>query len=302
MRILVLHGPNLNLLGEREPEIYGVSTLAEIDARLRERAQQLGAEVRSLQSNHEGALVDRLHEERHWANAILFNPGALTHYAWSLRDAVAAVALPCVEVHLSDVTQREPWRRVSVLADVRVALCAGRGPDSYLEAVELLMEIAQPPDRDATAIGELLAERMAIQDAREVLARELAEMIRRAGHFRWAGLYDVWPKQIEVVGWAGPEAPAHPRFPRTKGLTGAAVRDGKALIVQDVRQDARHLPTIAGTRAEAIFPVRGAGRRIVGTLDVESANAQAFTPARVAWLEACAQSLEPFWRMSERQT
>jgi 3-dehydroquinate dehydratase-2 len=302
MRILVLHGPNLNLLGEREPEIYGVSTLAEIDARLRERAQQLGAEVRSLQSNHEGALVDRLHEERHWADAILFNPGALTHYAWSLRDAVAAVALPCVEVHLSDVTQREPWRRVSVLADVRVALCAGRGPDSYVEALELLLEIAQPPDRDATAIAELLAERMANQDAREVQARELAEMIRRAGHFRWAGLYDVGPKQIEVVGWAGPEAPAHPRFPRAKGLTGAAVRDGKALIVQDVRQDARHLPTIPGTRAEAIFPVRGAGRRIVGTLDVESANAQAFTPARVQWLEACAQSLEPFWRMSERQT
>lgn len=300
MRILVLHGPNLNLLGEREPEIYGVSTLAEIDARVRERAQQLGMEVRSFQSNHEGALLDRLHEERHWADAILFNPGALTHYAWSLRDAVAAVALPCVEVHLSDVTQREPWRRVSVLADVRVALCAGHGPDSYLEAVELLVEIAQPPDRDATAIGALLAERMANDDAREVKARQLAEMIRRAGHFRWAALYDVGPKQIEVVGWAGPDAPTHPRFPRTKGLTGAAVREGKAVIVQDVRQDARHLPTIAGTRAEAIFPVRGAGRRIVGTLDVESANAQAFTPARVAWLEACAQSLEPFWRMSER--
>jgi 3-dehydroquinate dehydratase-2 len=296
MRILVLHGPNLNLLGEREPEIYGASTLAEIEARLRQRAEQLGAEVRTFQSNHEGALIDRLHEERHWADGILFNPGALTHYAWSLRDAVAAVALPCVEVHLSDVAQREPWRRVSVLADVRVALCAGQGVNSYLEAIDLLVEIARPPDRDAAAIGALLAERMANQDAREVLARELAEMIRRAGHFRWAGLYDVGPRQIEVVGWAGPDAPAHPRFPRTEGLNGAAVRSGKAVIVQDVRQDARHLPTIAGTRAEAIFPVRRAGGRIVGTLDVESANAQAFTPVRVRWLEACAQSLEPFWR------
>ena len=160
MRVLVLHGPNLNLLGEREPDIYGRATLEEIDARIGERGAQLGAEVRCFQSNHEGTLVDRLHAERRWASGILFNPAAYTHYAWSLRDAVAAVALPCVEVHLSDVTQREPWRRVSVLADVRVALCAGRGIDSYLEALELLVEIAPGPELDGGADGGRAGQRL----------------------------------------------------------------------------------------------------------------------------------------------
>jgi 3-dehydroquinate dehydratase-2 len=300
MRILVLHGPNLNLLGEREPQVYGHATLVEVDARIRERAARLSAEVRTFQSNHEGALVDRLQEERRWAEGILFNPGALTHYAWSLRDAVAAVGLPCVEVHLSDVSRREPWRRLSVLADVRVAICAGGGADSYLEGLELLVEVGRSPERDAPAMESLLAERTGKGGPREVVARELAELIQRSGHFRGVGLYDVRAREIGVLGWAGPDAPAHPRFPRGKGLNGAAVRGGKPVIVQDVRKDPRHLPTIGGTRAEAIFPVRGGGGRIVGTLDVESANAQAFTPARVRWLQGCAQALRPFWVAPER--
>ncbi len=167
MRVLVLHGPNMNLLGEREPGVYGRATLEEIDARIGERGRHLGAEVRTFQSNHEGALIDRLHAERRWADGVLFNPGALTHYAWALRDAVAAVSLPCIEVHLSDVSKREPWRHLSVLADVRAALCAGRGLDSYLEALELLLEIAPGPERDAEETVALLAERLAHPDERE---------------------------------------------------------------------------------------------------------------------------------------
>jgi len=295
MRVLVLHGPNLNLLGEREPAVYGRATLEEIDTRLGERGRHLGAEVRTFQSNHEGALIDRLHAERRWADGVLFNPGALTHYAWSLRDAVAAVSLPCIEVHLSDVSKREPWRHVSVLADVRVALCAGRGLDSYLEALELLLEVAAGPERDADATVALLAERLAHPDERNVLARELAQIIRRSGRFRWVGLYDVGPDQVEVLGWAGPSAPTHPRFPVTQGLTAAAVTSGRPVVVQDVRGDPRHLPTLEGTRAEAIFPVSG-GSRVTGTLDVESANAQAFTPERIRWLERCVEGLGGFWK------
>jgi len=265
MRVLVLHGPNLNLLGEREPVIYGRATLEEIDARIGERAAQLGAEVRCFQSNHEGTLVDRLHAERRWASGLLFNPAAYTHYAWSLRDAVAAVALPCVEVHLSDVTQREPWRRVSVLADVRVALCAGRGIDSYLEGLELLVEIAPGPELDSERMATDLGKRLATPAPRAALAKDLAEAVRRAGRFRWVGLYDVGDREV---------------------------------VVQDVHADARHLPTLEGTRAEAIFPVLDAAGAVVGTLDVESANAQAFTPARVSWLAACARALVPFWGRS----
>ena len=294
IRVLVLHGPNMNLLGEREPAVYGRGTLEEIDARIGERGRHLGAEVRTFQSNHEGALIDRLHAERRWADGVLFNPGALTHYAWSLRDAVAAVALPCIEVHLSDVSKREPWRRVSVLADVRAALCAGRGLDSYLEALELVLEIAPGPERDADETVGLLAERLAHPDQRSVLAGELAQIIRRSGRFRWVGLYDVGPTEVEVVGWAGPTAPTHPRFSTTQGLTAVAVSSGRPVVVQDVREDARHVPTLEGTRAEAIFPVTGTAR-VVGTLDVESANAQAFTAERVRWLERCVEGLGAFW-------
>jgi 3-dehydroquinate dehydratase-2 len=294
MRILVLHGPNLNLLGEREPAVYGPATLEEIDARIGERAKLLGSEVRTFQSNHEGALIDRLHAERRWADGILFNPAALTHYAWGLRDAVAAVSLPCIEVHLSDVSKREVWRQVSVLADVRAALCAGRGLDSYLEALELLLEIAPGPERDADGTVELLVERLAHPDDRAVLARELAQILRRSGRFRWVGLYDVGKEEIEVRGWAGPGAPAHSKFPRSAGLTGAAVATGRPVIVQDVRTDGRHLPMLEGTRAEAVFPVVGPSG-VLGIVDVESSNAQAFTVERVRWLERCVDALARFW-------
>ena len=131
-RILVLHGPNLNLLGVREPGVYGATTLAEIDAMLEREAALRGVELRILQSNHEGALIDAIHAARGWADAILINPGALTHYSYALRDAIAAVALPCVEVHLSNVHAREEFRRTSMIAPVCTGQIAGFGPLSYL--------------------------------------------------------------------------------------------------------------------------------------------------------------------------
>ncbi|MSQ02800.1 MAG: type II 3-dehydroquinate dehydratase [Myxococcales bacterium] len=131
MRVLVLHGPNLNLLGEREPETYGRSTLADIDALLLRVAAEFGATVECVQSNHEGALVDRIQAARGQVDAILINPGGLTHTSVVLRDALLAVGLPFVEVHLSNINAREPFRRRSYLSDVARGVVSGFGPASY---------------------------------------------------------------------------------------------------------------------------------------------------------------------------
>jgi 3-dehydroquinate dehydratase-2 len=139
VNVLVLHGPNLNLLGEREPHLYGRTTLAELDARIAGRAAELGITVRCYQSNHEGSLIDFLQAERKWAQGLVINAGALTHYSWALADAVAATGLPCIEVHISDVGKREAWRQFSVFEQVRKDVISGKGVDSYLQGLELLV-------------------------------------------------------------------------------------------------------------------------------------------------------------------
>jgi len=140
MKILVLHGPNLNLLGEREPEIYGRTTLAEIDARLRELAGERGASLESFQSNHEGALIDRIQASRRTHQAIIVNPGGLTHSSVALRDALAATGLPIVEVHLSNIYAREQFRRRSYVSAIALGQISGLGAKGYELALEALLD------------------------------------------------------------------------------------------------------------------------------------------------------------------
>lgn len=142
MKLLVLHGPNLNLLGRREPEIYGALTLSAIDRLIRDHARLRGARVECRQSNLEGQLIDWLHgAERERFDGVVFNPGAFTHYSIALRDAVAAIGLPVVEVHLSNIHAREPWRHESVIAGVARGQVLGFGPVSYLLGLDALMAV-----------------------------------------------------------------------------------------------------------------------------------------------------------------
>lgn len=143
VRVLVLHGPNLNLLGKREPQIYGAATLDSINAALQSLAAELNLELRAVQSNHEGVLIDEIHAAIGWAGGLLINAGAYTHTSYALRDAISAVGIPAVEVHLSNIYVREEFRRHSVLAPVCRGQISGFGAQSYLLGLRALHALLQ---------------------------------------------------------------------------------------------------------------------------------------------------------------
>ncbi|MEW6442526.1 MAG: type II 3-dehydroquinate dehydratase [bacterium] len=154
MRILILHGPNLNLLGEREPHLYGRESLAALNERLVERARELGVRIaETFQSNSEGELVDRVQRARGQADGIVLNAGAYTHTSIALRDALLAASVPFVEVHLSNVFAREPFRRRSYLSDIAVGIVSGFGPDSYLFGLEGIVHWVRNRQAQAPSSG-----------------------------------------------------------------------------------------------------------------------------------------------------
>lgn len=139
--VLLLHGPNLNLLGEREPAVYGTATLADHVATARSAAERHGFQLEDLQSNHEGELVEAIHAARNRVAAIVINPGAFTHYSWSIHDALAAFEGPIIELHLSNPNAREPWRHTSVVAPVALGTIAGFGGHGYTLAIDALAPV-----------------------------------------------------------------------------------------------------------------------------------------------------------------
>jgi 3-dehydroquinate dehydratase-2 len=148
-RIEIMHGVNLDQLGQRDPAHYGALTLDELEVRIKSAADELGLQTRFFRSNHEGEFVERLHRVNGLADGLILNPGAWTHYSYAIRDALELSSLPAVEVHLSDVQNREPWRRVSVIAELCIATISGRGPDGYGEALTRLRDELSGTDRDA---------------------------------------------------------------------------------------------------------------------------------------------------------
>ena len=145
MKLLVINGPNLNLLGTREPDIYGSGTLSDLEAEWDAHAQALGIELESFQSNHEGSIIDALHDARGFTDGIVLNAGALTHYSYALHDAIAACGVPTVEVHISNVHEREEWRHTSVISPVAEAIIVGRGTVGYINAIDHLYALLSSP-------------------------------------------------------------------------------------------------------------------------------------------------------------
>ena len=140
MNILVINGPNLNLLGSREPEIYGKETLEELMMWLENSTVSLNHNFKFYQSNHEGEIIDILHDERQWAEGILINPGAYSHYSYAIRDAIAAIKIPSIEIHLSNTSKRDNFRKKSVITDVCIDCIIGLGKNSYLEGLKILLK------------------------------------------------------------------------------------------------------------------------------------------------------------------
>lgn len=139
MNILIINGPNLNLLGEREPEVYGSDTLQDVNDWLEVETQTLGVSLSFFQSNHEGEIIDKLQEQRRWAQGCVINPGGLTHYSIALRDAIAGCQIPTVEVHISDIHAREEFRQHSVVTDVCIMQISGKGKEGYLQGIKKLL-------------------------------------------------------------------------------------------------------------------------------------------------------------------
>ena len=266
-RILVAHGPNLNLLGEREPEVYGTATLGEVNQQIRDFAKDMKIEdVRILQSNHEGALIDFLHENRRWADGVVINPGALTHYSYALRDAISATQLPAVEVHLSDIHSREPFRRISVIKEVCIKQITGLGPEGYLRAIEALA---------GNEVIEMLQQVLEVEQSKDDVLKQAVRFLKEAfPKYDWVGIYILHGEELVLHNYIGPPSP-HTCIPLGSGICGAAATERQSIIVPDVQADDRYLACSIATRSEIVVPIMDENV-VYGEIDIDSDQPDVF--------------------------
>jgi 3-dehydroquinate dehydratase-2 len=282
-RILIVHGPNLNLLGEREPEIYGHLTLSQVNEQIAAFAEKCQVEPVFFQSNHEGRLIDFLHEHRRDAAGLVINPGALTHYSYALRDAIAAINLPAVEVHLSDLHCREAFRHISVIREVCLAQISGLGVTSYRRALEVVLGFLGRKELQQFLQNTKNADE-AYRACVKILKRDFPK-------YDWVGIYLVEGDELVVHNYLGAPTP-HSRIPIGQGICGAAVAEQATIVVPDVNADSRYLACSLDTKSEIVVPIQG--RRMYGEIDIDSHTPDAFHQHDRDLLEAMSKDLAEF--------
>ncbi len=283
--IVVVHGPNLNLLGEREPEIYGSMTLAGINGKIKKYADDFGFKLKFFQSNSEGALIDFIHEQRKWAHGIIINPGAYTHYSYALRDGIASVSLPTVEVHLSDITKREEFRKQSVLEAICAWRILGLGYKGYLRAVQYFAV------QNFRHGFEILFAKNKSWD--QVLKDIVVSLKKKFQGYSWVGIYLVEGEELVIHNYIGKPTP-HERIPIGQGICGAVVSERESIIIEDVSVDPRYLACSIETKSEIVVPIY-VDKEIVGEIDIDSDLADNFNELDKTLLEECAQMLSGFY-------
>ena len=286
MKIIdIIHGPNLNLLGSREPEIYGTDALAPINDYISQKAAEYGVELHFFQSNHEGEIIERLHAARHSVDGIVINPAAYTHYSYAIRDAIAAIAIPTVEVHLSDISTREAFRRKSVIAEVCVEQISGFGKDSYFFGVEALIGNA--------ALNEIKTKNGENSDRAALLRKTVAVLHAAFPKYDWTGIYLVEGNDLVLHNFHGAPSP-HERIPIGQGICGAAVAEEQSIIVPDVNADPRYLACSIETKSEIVVPIY-AGDTIIGEIDIDSHQVDVFQPHDERFLRRVAAVIGERW-------
>ncbi len=279
--LLIIHGPNLNLLGEREPKVYGNESLQNLNESIEHFAQKMGLQIRWLQSNHEGALIDFIHENRSWAHGIVINPGALTHYSYALLDSITAVNLPTIEVHLSDINKREEFRKISVIKDVCEKQITGLGKEGYLRAVEYLVGLG---------VLHKIQKSKPSQPSRDEALRYVVKLLKDSfPKYTWVGIYLVQGDELLLHNYIGAPSP-HTRIPIGQGICGAAVQEKQSIIIDDVNSDPRYLACSVETRSEIVVPIMS-GDNIFGEIDIDSDVEGIFHEGDREILEKCASVL-----------
>lgn len=284
-KLIIVHGPNLNLLGEREPEVYGKMTLNDLNSKIEKFANAMKIEIKTFQSNHEGYLIDFIHENRKWAQGIVINPGALTHYSYALRDAIASVNLPTVEVHLSDIHKREEFRRHSVIKEVCVKQIVGLGHQGYLRGIEYL---------EGITLVENLKAFILVNNNKDDILKETVRLLKESfPKYTWVGIYLLEGKELVLHNYLGKPSP-HTRIPLGKGICGAAAKEKHSIIVPDVNLDTRYLACSVETRSEIVVPIM-AEDEVFGEIDIDSNLVDIFHEGDQKLLEKLSSLLAKIW-------